>query len=76
MWKNGSKKSKILNNRFEPQNVIDQLQEQQKKKGKMVGHLSKGCFTENLFYFTRANHGNACEVNLGDRERLQVSCTL
>lgn len=56
MWKNGSKKSKILNNRFEPQNVIDQLQEQQKKKGKMVGHLSKGCFTENLFYFTRANH--------------------
>ena len=34
MWKNGSKKSKILNNRFEPQNVIDQLQEQQKKKRK------------------------------------------
>ena len=36
MWKNGSKKSKILNNRFEAQNVIDQLQEQQKKKEKWL----------------------------------------
>ena len=82
----GAKKGETLNPCLEHEKAIDKFVVAVEKEGQIVGHLSKsepGRFTKTRSYFIRANHGNACKievsekrVNLGDGEGLQILCNL
>ena len=76
----------ILKTCLEPKNVVDRFAVAVEKEGQIVGHLNKensGRFAKTIFYFVRANHGNACQVevrrkrvNIGDGQGVQVPFTL
>ena len=60
----GAKKDEILNTPLEPENTSDKFTVAVEKEGQIAGHLSKGKsdrFAKVIFYFIRANHGNACQ---------------
>ena len=69
-----------------PGNLVDKYAVCVKKESEIVGHqpLRKdGKFVKTVFYFMRADEYGVCNVwikrkpvNLGDGNRLQVSCTL
>ena len=70
----------------EPSNVIDKYMVCVQRDGEVVGHLMKGKsgrFAKTIFYFLRADKKNDCTVvvtgkaiNRGDREGMQMPCTL
>ena len=75
-----------LQTRPEPENEIDKYAVAVTKDEKVIGHLKKGKtgrYAKTIFYFLRANPTNIANitvtgkrVNLGDREGLQIPCTI
>ena len=75
-----------LTTAMEPGNVVDKYAVCVKKNNVIVGHLplgKDGRFARMIFYFLRADRYAECkviitgkEVNLGDREGMQVPCLL
>ena len=80
------KNGEILKARPEPENEYAKYAVTVERCGDVVGHLSKGRsarFAKTVSYFLRASNENCCRVevmgkrvNLGDGERLQISCIL
>ena len=78
--------NKELEIEMEPDNVMDKYAVCLKKSTSIVGHLplgKNGKFAKMIFYFLRADQEAECKVvitdkklNLGDGERMQVSCKL
>ena len=76
----------ILSTGREPGKLVDKYAVCVKKKSGIVGHLplgKNGKFAKIVFYFLRADEYDSCNilikrkpVNVGDGDRIQVSCTL
>ena len=76
----------ILSTEREPGSLVDKYAVYVKKENEIVGHLPfgrNGEFAKTVFYFLRADEYGSCNVlikgkpvNLGDGDRMQVSCRL
>ena len=76
----------ILSTEREPGTLVDKYAVYVKKENEIVGHLPfgrNGEFAKTVFYFLRADEYGSCNVlikgkpvNLGDGDRMQVSCRL
>ena len=76
----------ILSTEREPGSLVDKYAVYVKKENEIVGHLPfgrNGEFAKTVFYFLRADEYGSCHVlikgkpvNLGDGDRMQVSCRL
>ena len=77
---------KMLSAVPEPRNIVDKYAVSVQRDDEVVGHLMKGKsgrFAKTIFYFLRADKKNDCTVvvtgkaiNRGDKEGMQVPCTL
>ena len=76
----------ILSTEREPGSLVDKYAVYVKKENEIVGHLPfgrNGEFAKTVFYFLRVDEYGSCNVlikgkpvNLGDGDRMQVSCRL
>ena len=75
-----------LSTRPEPENEIDKYAVAVTKDARVIGHLKKGKtgrYAKTVFYFLQANPMNTASitapgkrVNFGDRQDLQIPCTI